>query len=337
MVEGTDKARRRTNIFKANRLIDGQKELVIYDEAKSGPNLAGHDAVSEYGGSSRLLGPIGNENEIQPLARSREWRRGPAGTAHLLFFLAPMGFVMVIVVMTGILIGASLPANLPSRLLPTGGTVSLALSMPMEAPISEPSAVAHAPAEAATNRSAPANVAAAEAVPVPSNLAIKPSVVVAATPQPLSQPSSLPVPAPTPPAVAMAVPSVAAEPNPQPPATPPAPAAASPPIASAPLPAKPTNQALLTDIQRQALLSRGDAFLIAGDVMSARLFYQRGADAGDSMAALRLGETFDAAFIQRAGLGQVANDAKKAAVWYRRARDLGNAEAEILLKVLQAN
>ena len=55
------------------------------------------------------------------------------------------------------------------------------------------------------------------------------------------------------------------------------------------------------------------------------------------MAALRLGETFDAAFIQRAGLGQVANDAKKAAVWYRRARDLGNAEAEILLKVLQAN
>jgi TPR repeat protein len=94
---------------------------------------------------------------------------------------------------------------------------------------------------------------------------------------------------------------------------------------------------VLTDTQRQALLSRGDAFLIAGDVMSARLFYQRGADAGDSMAALRLGETFDAAFLQRAGLSRVANDPKKAAVWYRRARDLGNAEADILLKVLQAN
>jgi hypothetical protein len=133
------------------------------------------------------------------------------------------------------------------------------------------------------------------------------------------------------------VPSAEAEPTPPPPVAPAAPAAASPPIASAPLPAKPTNQAVLTDTQRQALLSRGDAFLIAGDVMSARLFYQRGADAGDSMAALRLGETFDAAFLQRAGLGRVANDPKKAAVWYRRARDLGNAEAEILLKVLHAN
>jgi TPR repeat protein len=88
------------------------------------------------------------------------------------------------------------------------------------------------------------------------------------------------------------------------------------------------------DIQIQALLSRGDAFFSAGDVTSARLFYQRGADAGDGTAALRLGETFDAAFLERAHLGRVPSDLEKAISWYRRARDLGNAEAEILLEEL---
>ena len=90
----------------------------------------------------------------------------------------------------------------------------------------------------------------------------------------------------------------------------------------------------LSNIQRQALLSRGDAFFSAGDVTSARLFYQRGADAGDGTAALRQGETFDAAFLERAHLGRVPSDLEKAASWYRRARDLGNAEAQILLKSL---
>ena len=135
----------------------------------------------------------------------------------------------------------------------------------------------------------------------------------------------------------MAPPSAPAEPAPQPAATSPAAAAAAPPpVALAPAPAKPTNRAALSDAQRQALLSRGDAFFIAGDVTSARLFYQRGADAGDGMAALRLGETFDGDFLERAGLPRVTSDPKKAAVWYHRARDLGNAEAEILLRVLQA-
>jgi TPR repeat protein len=91
----------------------------------------------------------------------------------------------------------------------------------------------------------------------------------------------------------------------------------------------------VSDIQRQALLSRGDAFFSAGDITSARLFYQRGADAGDGSAALRLGETYDAAFLQRAHSGGVRSDLEKAVYWYRRARDLGSAEAEILLKSLR--
>ena len=110
-----------------------------------------------------------------------------------------------------------------------------------------------------------------------------------------------------------------------------------PPIAPARASAATPDQPDLSDIQRQALLSRGDAYFSAGDVTSARLFYQRGSDAGDGTAALRLGETFDAAFIERAGLRNVRSDLKKAVYWYRRARDLGSAEAEILLKSLQSN
>ena len=76
---------------------------------------------------------------------------------------------------------------------------------------------------------------------------------------------------------------------------------------------------------------------MSGDVTSARFFYQRAANAGDSTAALRLGATFDAAFLERTHLGRIAGDLKRAVSWYRRARDLGNSEAEILLKSLHAN
>jgi TPR repeat protein len=73
-----------------------------------------------------------------------------------------------------------------------------------------------------------------------------------------------------------------------------------------------------------------------GDVTSARLFYERAADAGDNTAALRLGATFDPAFLARARLGPVAADLNKAGQWYRRARDLGNNQAETLLKSIGA-
>jgi len=70
-------------------------------------------------------------------------------------------------------------------------------------------------------------------------------------------------------------------------------------------------------------------------VASARLFYERAADAGNGEAALRLGETFDPNFLKRAKLRAVQGDAAAAVFWYRRARELGVAEAEILLKGIQ--
>jgi hypothetical protein len=84
------------------------------------------------------------------------------------------------------------------------------------------------------------------------------------------------------------------------------------------------------------LVEHGDALLHTGDVASARLFYERAAAAGDGRAALRLGATFDPAFLGRAGLGKVPADAAEARLWYGRALDLGAAEAKRQLNRLEA-
>ncbi len=90
----------------------------------------------------------------------------------------------------------------------------------------------------------------------------------------------------------------------------------------------------LSEADIAALVTRGDAFLSAGDIASARLFYERAADAGDGAAALRLGATFDPNFLGRVGVRGNPGDPSRAASWYRRARDLGDAAAAERLKSL---
>jgi TPR repeat protein len=84
--------------------------------------------------------------------------------------------------------------------------------------------------------------------------------------------------------------------------------------------------------EADALLARGDALFATGDLTSARLFYEHAVAAGNAAAALRLGSTFDPAFLARAHVGRVQGDLPTALYWYRRARDLGNADAETLLR-----
>lgn len=91
--------------------------------------------------------------------------------------------------------------------------------------------------------------------------------------------------------------------------------------AAAATPAPPGPGTTATDIAE--LLTRGDAFLLIGDVTSARLFYERAADAGDRQAAMRMGATFDPAFLGRAGLRGARGDPAKANSWYNHALDLG--------------
>lgn len=90
-----------------------------------------------------------------------------------------------------------------------------------------------------------------------------------------------------------------------------------------------------SEITVEALVARGDILLGTGDVVTARLFYRHASDRDDSAAALRLGETFDTAFLREAGLGGIAGDPATARYWYRRAHDLGNRDALILLKGLE--
>jgi TPR repeat protein len=91
----------------------------------------------------------------------------------------------------------------------------------------------------------------------------------------------------------------------------------------------------LPDPQLAELLARGDVFLRAGDIASARLFYERAADAGDGQAAFRMGATFDPTFLASAGLRNLRGDLAKARLWYHRALGLGASEAQPHLNNLE--
>jgi TPR repeat protein len=77
-------------------------------------------------------------------------------------------------------------------------------------------------------------------------------------------------------------------------------------------------------------VKRGEDFTAAGDFASARLVFQRAAEAGDAKAALMLAETYDPNIL-RAG---VAPDTAMARLWYEKAKDLGSPEAQRRLERL---
>lgn len=117
----------------------------------------------------------------------------------------------------------------------------------------------------------------------------------------------------------------------EPPAAAPAPAATAPEPAPGPLPgtvAPAPSAPVLSAAEIAELLARGDTFLRIGDVTSARLFYERAANAGNGQAALRMGATFDPAFLARAGLRGTLGDPAKANSWYGQALVLSVAEAK---------
>ena len=169
----------------------------------------------------------------------------------------------------------------------------------------------------------------AAALPPPAAMTPVPTVVnspPAATRPPAAAP---PQPVGPPPPVATAT-SASAEPpvardvgSSQPvavrasPPAPPSPAAGRPPTA-----------------EIAALVARGDDFLKAADIASARLYYERAADAGDGSAALKLGATFDPGFLSSSGVRGTLGDPARAASWYARALDLGEASAAQRLKNL---
>ena len=85
------------------------------------------------------------------------------------------------------------------------------------------------------------------------------------------------------------------------------------------------------------LLVRGDARFALADLAGARLLYERAATGGNALAALRLGQTYDPAFLARTRFRGVRGDPSSAPSWYMRADRLGAPEAEALLRALAAD
>jgi TPR repeat protein len=78
----------------------------------------------------------------------------------------------------------------------------------------------------------------------------------------------------------------------------------------------------LSDADRALFAQRGSELLAAGDIASARLFFERAANAGDARSALGMAMTFDPVELAKAGVRGVKGDPAKADYWYQRARAL---------------
>jgi hypothetical protein len=79
------------------------------------------------------------------------------------------------------------------------------------------------------------------------------------------------------------------------------------------------------------LTQRGDAALAVGDIIAARLLYERAATMGSATAAIAAGKTYDLDFLVRADTHGIRPDAAAAATWYRKAVALGDPSARTLL------
>jgi hypothetical protein len=85
----------------------------------------------------------------------------------------------------------------------------------------------------------------------------------------------------------------------------------------------------------EALIRRGDDFLRTGDIVAARLSYERAAVAGGGAAARGVAKTYDPLFLAQAGVRGLRGDPARAALWYARAAAAGDREAQQRLRALR--
>jgi len=105
-------------------------------------------------------------------------------------------------------------------------------------------------------------------------------------------------------------------------------------LANAPAPATPPSLPLAAAPSENMiglLLRRGDAALADGDIIAARLLYERAAAMGSAKAATSAGKTYDVDFLARSGARGIRPDQTAAAAWFRKAAVLGDPEARSLL------
>jgi hypothetical protein len=115
----------------------------------------------------------------------------------------------------------------------------------------------------------------------------------------------------------------------------PQPAETAPLPPPAPAPSAPVRK--LDPEEIKILLQRGDHFIASGDLVTARMVFQRAAEAGDATAAIALGATYDPGVLARLGVvGMGAANVEKARHWYQKAESLGSSEASRRLQLLAA-
>jgi hypothetical protein len=149
------------------------------------------------------------------------------------------------------------------------------------------------------------------------------SAVLAATPASIGIAKAPPTPAVAP------MPTVAA-------IAPPAAAEVAPSHAmSAIAPPPPARAAVaLAREEVAALMKRGRALLVAGDIPSARLILTRLADSGEAEASLLLAGTFDPAELARLHVIGAEPDIAQARAWYAKAADQGSPDGSRRLQQL---
>ena len=92
----------------------------------------------------------------------------------------------------------------------------------------------------------------------------------------------------------------------------------------------------ITPAEINGFIQRGAELLESGDLLAARLLFQRAADARDPRAALALGKTYDPLFLKQFGAGGPIADREQARHWYQKSKEWGDPTAQIQLDALSA-
>jgi TPR repeat protein len=82
------------------------------------------------------------------------------------------------------------------------------------------------------------------------------------------------------------------------------------------------------------LITQGEQLVAAGDLVTARVVFQRAAEADDASAAMALAATYDPAMVAKLGVVGLSGDIEKARSWYQKAESLGSPEATRRLGLL---
>ena len=88
--------------------------------------------------------------------------------------------------------------------------------------------------------------------------------------------------------------------------------------------------------EMQELVQRGNALMEIGDLASARLFFERAAEAGSADAALSMAKSFDPIYFEEKDVHGLPANPDRAMQWYEKAAGLGSAEASTRLSALKA-